>query len=121
MARRRKRARSERIILLHEAADHFRCMAFRRKLGCSETEGDRALLAAIEAELSEDELVRVRQDADGGEPLRRLTSEEYERLSESCFFTTKASVHSDAGGWRKVERVTSLDDCRKAKELGSTR
>lgn len=96
-------------------------MAARRKLGYSETEGDRHLLAAIEAELSEDELIRVRQDIDGSKPLLRLSLEEDRQLSELCFFVTKAGVCSGAGGWRIAEGVTSLDARRKAKESGSTR
>jgi len=85
MSRRKQTDRPDldRLILLHEAADHLSIMSARRRLGSPETEGDRALVEAIEGELTREELRLVHRHVAGEDVHRRLSLPHYERLRAS--------------------------------------
>lgn len=117
MSRRRKTHQldPDRLVLLHEAADHLSIMQARRRLGSPETEGDRALLAAIRSDLSEEEWTLIYRQAAGESALPSLTRPQCERLRNSCYFIEKAHVRSGAGGWELLPgdgEVVSLEERR---------
>ena len=122
MARRRKRYQdAERLQLMYEAADHLRMREMRIRLGGPETEGTKALYAAIVAELTPAELAIVRRVATGDEQAHVLHALLPPRRDDgernTYYFQEKAGVVSGAGGWvfRDSDKTVSLEERRRQK------
>lgn len=123
MARRKRAATDDtRLRLMWETCSYLSLKDFSQRLTGGETEGDRALLAIIERELTPDELDIVRREVAGSEPAHVLHAI-FPRLppneEPSSTLHEMANVRWTNKGWiiRSTDEVADLEERRNKRKV----